>query len=112
MNPLAAICMASLGLLLVGCDLTQRVAGAINPDTVSFSDRCADILQRAMPFADINILTRTSENTGIDTMVARIDATRTDHPQNKDIPRDLAVECDFDDDTLVNFHWTSGAPRH
>ena len=34
--------IAALGIL-AGCNFTQRVAGAINPDIVSLADRCAAI---------------------------------------------------------------------
>ncbi|MBV9555229.1 MAG: hypothetical protein JO032_20815, partial [Alphaproteobacteria bacterium] len=47
-----AACVAAAGLI-AGCDTAHTLGGKINPDTLSLADRCADIMQRAMPFADI-----------------------------------------------------------
>jgi hypothetical protein len=115
MRPFAAICALAAGLLLAGCgvgDWAHGVGGRINPDTVSYTDRCAALMQAAMPLAEISIDTRTAQNTGIDTMFAHIAGIRTDHPTDKAIPHDLAVDCKFDDGVLTEFHWTSGAPQH
>jgi len=106
----AAACLA-----LTGCGVGEwahNVGGRINPDSLGLADRCANIMKAAMPSADMDIKSRASQNTGIDTMTAQVTATRTDHPDDKGIARDLAVECKFDDGVLIDFHWTSGAPHH
>jgi hypothetical protein len=112
MRPFAAICILAAGFPLAGCDIAQHVLGAINPDTVSLSDRCAEFMTAAMPFADIAIDTRTAENSGINTIIARVAGRRTDHSADRTIARDLAVECQFDGGVLTDFHWTKGAPQH
>ena len=107
MRPLVAIAatIAAAGLL-GGCG----IGGKIAPDTVSLADRCADIMQRAMPFADIEIGKRISEGTGIRTITARVEGTRDDLPKDAPGDRDLAVECQFDNNILTGFRWTKGGP--
>jgi hypothetical protein len=46
----------------------------------SLADRCADIMQEAMSFAEMDIDKRTSESTGINKVVARVEGRRTDLP--------------------------------
>jgi hypothetical protein len=110
MRPLAAIAvMIAAASLAGGCDWTRGVAAKVNPDSVSLADRCADIMRRAMPFAEIEIGQRTSENAGIRTMIARVDGTRT-LPKDAPGERDLAAECQFEDNVLIAFRWTKGGP--
>ena len=97
-------------VLLAGCDWSQKMAGRIAPDTVSLADRCGEIMQKAMPFAEIEIGDRTSESTGIRTIVAHVQGTRTDIPQNGEVARDLAAECTFQNNVLTAFRWTKGGP--
>jgi hypothetical protein len=106
----AALCLAS-----AGCGIRQAardLSGSIAPDSVSLADRCADIMRRALPTANIRVDSETSQNTGIDTMTARVEGQRGEHPQDQSITRDVAVECHFDGDMLLDFHWTRGAPQH
>jgi|SRR5579862_9683864 len=97
---------------LAGCEWTQHVAGTINPDSLSLADRCAEVMKAAMPFAKIEITKRTSQGTGIDTIVARVEGRRSDLPKETTTALDLAMECQFDNNVLVGIHWTKGAPRH
>jgi hypothetical protein len=92
--------------LLGGCGLGARIA----PDRLSLADRCADIMARAMPFADIEIVKRSSEGTGIRTIAAQVEGTRTDLAKDAPGDRDLAAECQFDDSVLTGFRWTKGGP--
>ena len=100
----AAIVVASM--VPAGCSLPGRIA----PDTVSLADRCADIVKRAMPFADIDIGELSSANADLRTIVAKVTGTRTDMPDNGQIERHLAAECTFRDGVLIAFHWTKGGP--
>jgi hypothetical protein len=110
MRPLATIAiLAAAGGLLAGCALTHRVTASINPASVGLGDRCAYITKLAMPYADIDIPKRTAENTGIRTMVARVEGTRDDLPED-DPAHDLAAECQFEDNVLTGFQWTKGGP--
>ncbi|HVH82236.1 MAG TPA: hypothetical protein VM782_22760 [Stellaceae bacterium] len=97
-------------VLLVGCDWSQRVSGRIAPDSVGLADRCAEIMQRAMPFAQIDINDRTSRNADLRTIVAQVTGTRTDLAGNTLIDRSLGVECTFTDNILSGFRWTKGGP--
>jgi hypothetical protein len=96
--------------LLAGCDWAKNVSGRVNPDTISLADRCANFMKAAMPFAELDIGKLTSENTGIRTITARVEATRTDAANEASIQRDLGVECQFDKNTLTGFRWTKGGP--
>jgi hypothetical protein len=114
MRPLATICMAAAGLLLAGCGIRQAardLTGTLAPDAVSLADRCADAMRRAIPSANIRVDNETSQNAGIDTMTAHVEGTRTEYPEDKEIVREVAVECRFDGQMLVDFHWTKGAPK-
>jgi len=98
--------------LLAGCSqqkLTQ-LGGRVAPDTLGLGDRCAEIMQKAMPFAEIEIGDRTSTSSDIRTIVAKAAGTRTDLPQGSPADRDLAVECTFTDSVLTGFRWTKGGP--
>jgi hypothetical protein len=72
------------------------------------ADRCADIMQRAYPGADIDITKREAAATSITTIVAHVEGVRSDIPPHGPLPRKLAVECRFDDSILTGFRWTTG----
>ncbi len=75
------------------------------------SDRCADIMQRAYPNADIDITKREAAATGINTIIANVSGVRKDMPPDGPLPRDLAVECRFDGNILTGFKWIAGPTR-
>jgi hypothetical protein len=112
MRPFAAILLVAAPCLLAGCEATHRVVGAINPDTVSLTDRCVQVVRLAMPFADIDIEKQTSENHGIDRITARVDGVRNDLPKGGALPRGIAVECQFDDNVLTGIRWIEGGPAN
>jgi hypothetical protein len=110
MRPLAAIAVVfAVAGLAGGCDWARGVGAKVNLDSVGLADRCADIMKRAAPFTDIELGQRTSENTGLRTMVARVEGTR-DLPKDAPGERDLAAECQFEDGILTSFRWTKGGP--
>jgi hypothetical protein len=74
------------------------------------ADRCADIMQAAMPSADIDIDKRTSQSPGLNTIIAHVEGRRTDLPEGLP-PHDLAAECEFDSNILTAFRWTKGGPE-
>ena len=103
--------LVAAGTMLAGCAMTQRVAGAINPDTISLADRCAAVMQLAMPgSADIEITSRTSENAGVSALVARVAGVRPNLPKDAGQSPDIAVECKFENTTMTGFQWTKGGP--
>ncbi|MBV9553417.1 MAG: hypothetical protein JO032_11555 [Alphaproteobacteria bacterium] len=104
-----AACVAAAGLI-AGCDTAHTLGGKINPDTLSLADRCADIMQRAMPFADIDIGQRSSEGSGVRKILARVEGSRDDLPKDVPAGRELGVECEFTDGMLTGFRWTKGGP--
>jgi hypothetical protein len=109
MRPFAAITLLA-AFLVAGCEVSHRVAGVINPDTLSLADRCGEVMRLAMPFAEIEIKNRTSENSGVDLLTARVEGLRSDLPKDGPQPREVAAECQFDNQTLTGFRWTQGGP--
>src|SRR5271165_2479148 len=85
------------GLLGSCSQQATQLGGRVAPDTLGLGDRCAEFMQKAMPFAEIDIGDRASASPDIRTIVARATGTRTDLPQESPADRDLAVECTFTD---------------
>jgi|HubBroStandDraft_6_1064221.scaffolds.fasta_scaffold1702805_1 hypothetical protein len=107
-----AILVAALSL--AGCGVPDWANGErskIYPTSMSLGDRCFAILQAAIPFADLKPGKLTSQNKGIDLIVAQAEATRTDHTEDALMPRDLAAECEFDNNVLTGFRWIRGGPQ-
>jgi hypothetical protein len=105
MRPLAFICLAAT---LAGCGFAERV----NPGSLGLADRCAQVMQVAIPYADIDIGKRTSQNKGVSTIVAHVEGARTDHPNQEGLARDLAADCEFYNNALVGFHLTGVGAEH
>jgi hypothetical protein len=85
-----------------GCGVTRDVGLAA---------RCGDIMQRAFPSATIEIGKSEATATSLTTIVARVEGIRSDMPPEGALTRDLAVECQFDNNILTGFRWTAG-PLH
>jgi hypothetical protein len=96
--------------LLAGCGWSHDLKKEVTADTASLADRCGEIMQKAMPFAEIDIGDRSSAASGLRTIIAKVTGKRTDMPDNSQVERDLAVECTFDDNVLTAFRWTKGGP--
>jgi len=94
--------------LLTGCGLTQRVTASINPDSLGTTDRCAYIMKVAMPSAEIEVDKRSMANVDLNTVVAKVEGTRTDLPDKSPVPPAVAAECEFKGGILSTFHWTKG----
>jgi hypothetical protein len=86
-------------------------AGCGGVRDVGLAERCADIMQRAFPSASIEIGKSDASATGLTTIVAHVEGTRTDMPVGGPLTRNLAVECSFDDNILTGFRWSAG-PEH
>jgi hypothetical protein len=104
-----AVMMAFTGLV-TGCGWSHDLKKEVTADTASLADRCGEIMQRAMPFAEIDIGDRSSAATGLRTIIAKVTGKRTDMPDNSQVERDLAAECTFEDNVLTAFRWTKGGP--
>jgi hypothetical protein len=88
--------------------LFPLVAGCGLVPSGGMADRCADIMKAAYPGLDIDITKRTAAATSITTIIAHVEGVRSDLPPNGPLPRNLAVECRFDDSILTGFRWTAG----
>jgi len=86
-------------------------AGCGIPRNVGVAERCAELMQRAYPGASIDITRSEASATSLTTIVAKAEGARTDLPADGSLPRDLAVECRFDNNILTEFRWTAG-PTH
>ena len=96
------ITYAVLGSVLAACGI---------PHDSGLAGSCADIMQRAFPSATIKIGKSEASATGLTTIVARVEGVRSDIPPEGPLTRDLAVECQFDNNILTVFRWTAG-PLH
>jgi hypothetical protein len=92
---------------LSGCGWSKQITA----DTASLGDRCAHVMQAAMPWADLDIGGKSSRSPDIRTIIATAQATRADTPPGSASDRDLAAECTFTDSVLTAFRWTKGAPE-
>ena len=84
------------------------VAGCGLPHDVGLAERCADIMRRADPAATIEITKSAASATSLTTVTAQVEGVRTDLPADSPAPRNLAVECRFDENVLTDFRWTAG----
>jgi hypothetical protein len=107
-----AVILILIAAALTGCGLSERVGSHINPSSMSLAERCAAMMQAAMPYADIDIGKATSRNKGVDTILAHVEGTRTDHPDAEGISRNLIADCEFSDTVLASFHLTGFGPEH
>jgi hypothetical protein len=97
----AALALAVLGGL-AGCGIQRDVGVA---------ERCADFMQRAFPSAALEVAKSEASATSLTTMIARVQGVRSNLPAEAAAPRDLAVECRFDENVLTGFRWTAGPTR-
>jgi hypothetical protein len=97
---------AALALAVLGC-----LAGCGIQRDVGVAERCADFMQRAFPSANIEVTKSEASATSLTTMIARVQGARSNLPADAAVPRDLAVECRFDENVLTGFRWTAG-PTH
>ena len=98
----AAMVLGLVCCLSTGCGVTRDVGLAA---------RCADIMQLAFPSANIEVGESEASATSLTTIVARVEGTRSNIPPDGPLMRNLAVECQFDNNILTAFHWTAGPLR-
>jgi len=97
-----ALCVSVVCCLFTGCGVTRDVG---------LSARCADIMESAFPSAEIKIGKSEASATGLTTITAHVEGVRTDLPPEGPLTRDLAVECQFDNNIMTGFRWTAGPLR-
>ena len=110
----SATAIFALCLATAACGVPEWANGErskIYPVSMSLADRCFAILQAAIPNAELQPGKLSSQNKGIDLIVARAEATRTDHPDDTLMARDLAAECEFNNNVLTAFRWLKGGPK-
>ena len=96
---------------LLSAALCSVAAACAIPRDVGDAERCADMMRRAYPSAAIDITKSEASATSLTTIVAKAEGVRTDLPADAPLPRDLAVECRFDENILTQFRWTAGPTR-
>ena len=69
------------------------------------------MMQLAFPSANIEIGKSEASATSLTTIVARVEGTRSNIPPEGPLMRNLAVECQFDNNILTAFRWTAGPLR-
>ena len=89
--------------VLAGCGLTGERKPA--------AEFCADLVVQALPDGDVGITRKSTANSGIAQITATVEATRGDVAPTAAVARDVAAECKFDHDVLVDFHWTKAPFR-
>ncbi len=65
-------------------------------------------MRRAYPSATIDVTNSAASATSLTTIMAQAEGVRTDLPPDAPQPRELAVECSFDENILTGFRWTKG----
>jgi hypothetical protein len=101
-------CFRQASVVIVLGILCSVVTGCAIPRDIPLSERCADVMRRAYPSAAIEITKSEASPTSLTTIVARVEGVRNDMPPGGPLPRDLAVECRFDQNVLTGFRWTAG----
>jgi hypothetical protein len=97
-----ALVLGSLCSLLAGC-------GGIPLLDSSFADRCAAIMQRAMPSAEIEITSKTANGDptrDLNALVAHVKGTVTGEGGG-----DIGMDCVFHNRVLTSIRWVDGPER-
>ena len=98
--------------LLAGCERLSTLGfdtlGSIG--SVSYGNRCADIMRRAFPDSGTDIGDPQVSQDGT-TIVIHVTGTRRDVPANSPYARRIGVECRFDGGILTAFRWIEGPLR-
>jgi hypothetical protein len=88
--------------LLSGCGIRD----------VGLADRCTDLMEEAFPGGKFKVTKAEAAPDpaapSITGVVARVEATRTDVPAGGALAHDVAVECRFEGNVLIQFRWTKG----
>jgi hypothetical protein len=105
----ASLVPALTALALAGCARMQNVDYDAETafGTVSLSDRCVDIMRRAIPGVDIDVTDRKT-TADVNATTIEIDANRRNVPANGAYAREIAAECTFAGGILNSFRWTLG----
>jgi hypothetical protein len=100
--PAAALLGLATAALLSGCGIRE----------VGVADRCTDLMEEAFPGGKFKVTKAEAAPDpaapSITGVVARVEATRTDVPAGDALAHDVAVECRFEGNVLIQFRWTKG----
>jgi nitrous oxide reductase accessory protein NosL len=98
---------AAAALLLAGCGTSNKPPlpaelGGQSPSAT----QCLDLFRHVIPDAEIEVTGAKVVNDTPTRTTVSIDGTRGEVAPSPIVARDIAVECKFDHDVLVDFHWT------
>jgi hypothetical protein len=102
MHRFAKVVLPALACWVAGCGVSHFVPQG------GMTDRCADLMVKAFPGADIDIAKSSAAAISLTTIVAKVEGVRTDLPPHAAAARRLEVECRFDSDVLTSFRWSKG----
>ena len=107
-----ALALASLALLLAGCDWASGVGFDAQSamGSVSLGERCVDFMRRAFPDTRLDATDRKVSAESDSTTVV-ITADRRNVPADGLYARKVGVECRFENGVLTSFRWTEGPIR-
>ncbi|MEI9984903.1 MAG: hypothetical protein WDN69_17885 [Aliidongia sp.] len=95
------------GQLLWLCPVAATLTGCgLFSDKPTAVEQCADLMLDAYPDGDIDITHKSTVNSSITTMLVTIEGARSDIPPTAAVAHDVAVQCKFDHEVLVDFHWS------
>lgn len=102
---LLALGVVVVAVLLAGCGLREA----------SLSDRCGEMMQDAFPGGKIKVtkaeVAADPAGASVTSMIAKVGGERQNVEEGNVLPRDVAVECRFEDNILTAFRWTTGPLR-
>lgn len=90
--------------LLAGCGTVDAVKAQRDAGPGAL---CADFMRRALPGADIAVTKTRVATPAIAGVVVTVEGTRPDVAPSAMVNRDVAAECRFDHDALIEFRWTT-----
>jgi len=105
----SAAAVATL-LLVTACGVAKPPLPSELGGQSAPAEHCLDVFKQAIPDADIEITSAKSVNDSVAKATVTIEGTRDVTPSAA-LARDLAAECKFDHDVLMDFHWTKAPFR-
>lgn len=101
-RPAAALLGLATAALLSGCGIRE----------VGLADRCDDLMEEAFPGGKFKVTKAEAApdpaSPSVTGVVAHVEAARTDVPPGSTLAHDVAVECRFEGNVLIQFRWTKG----
>jgi hypothetical protein len=101
-QPLVLLFALGLG----GCMTVRGELPSVLTNPGKPPEHCLDLMLESFARDDIDITHQDVANLSTTTTVVTIEATRNNVVPSPAIARDIAVECKFEHDILIDFHWT------